>query len=391
MLILITGTPGSGKTLFTVAELLAGQFKDRPLFVNGIPQLLVPHQVLSDQDVEKWHEGGVAGQDGQPSFEVKNAVIVVDEVQRIARPRATSQKVPDWIAALETHRHKGVDFIVITQHPQLLDVNIRRLVGRHLHVRRTFALGAAVVYEWDHCENPGNVKQATSKLWRYPRSAFKLYKSSELHTKAGGKMPLAVWIAIIAVLVTPFLIWKATGSLLGNFASGGDKALAAAAGKPGVSTASSTSSKPAEKRPLTAMEVAASYKPRFGGMDHTAPAYDELTRPKRVPVPAACIEMKSKGCKCYTQDGTAMTVEASWCQDIVRDGLFLAFLETKAPDPSPAPRNAPESRSSASADGFIEIPAGGAYNVAAKVAPPPAEPMRPRVDAKSPWSFPKAP
>lgn len=385
MIILITGTPGSGKTLFTVAELLAGQFKDRPLFVNGIPQLLLPHQVLSDQDVEKWHEGGVPGQDGQPTFEVKNAVIVVDEVQRIARPRAASQKVPDWIAALETHRHKGVDFIIITQHPQLLDVNIRRLVGRHLHVRRTFALKAAVVYEWDHCENPGNVKQAATRLWRYPRAAFKLYKSSELHTKAGGRLPFVAYIAIVACLVTPFLVWKSASQLLGTFAQ--DKTIekvgSTVAGNP-VGTASAGQKD--AKRVQTTGELVASLRPRLNGLEHTAPYYDHLTAPKRVPVPAACVQSKSQGCKCYTQDATPYAVEQSMCEDIVRGGIFLAFQEDRRADPQPGQ---PAGRQVDAAPAGSGISLIGAMQQAPAAKPPVSDtpPPQPRVKPGSPWSF----
>jgi zona occludens toxin len=387
MIILITGTPGSGKTLFAVSELLAGQFKDRPLLVNGIPQLLVPHQTISDQDVERWHEGGVATADGVPSFDVKNAVLVVDEVQRIARPRPASQKVPDWIAALETHRHKGVDLIIITQHPQLLDVNIRRLVGRHLHVRRTFALKSAVVYEWDHCENPGNVKSATTRLWRYPKKAFELYKSSELHTKAGGRVPTVVIVIILCALATPYVAYQLWHRLGQRFA--GDETLdhlKSVPTQPGQARGSAAGSRGDKSAPVTTADWIASYKPRIAGLSYSAPAYDKLAEPKRIPLPAACIESTSKGCKCFTQDATPYDAPEDMCRQIVKGGVFHAFLETPAPLPSPAPRNAPSGPPAASPSGLIEIGSGGSFNVAAKPAPPPPE-TQPRVKPDSPWSF----
>lgn len=361
MIILITGTPGSGKTLFTVSELLAGQFKDRPLFINGIPDLLIPHEPISDEDVGTWFDGKLK----------PGSVIVIDEVQRMWRPRAASQTPPPAVAKLETHRHQGIDFIIITQHPQLIDVNVRRLVGRHLHVRRTFALGAAVVYEWDHCENPGNVKQATSKLWRYPKAAFKLYRSSELHTKAGGKMPLAVWVAIAAVLITPFLVWKGADRLLNGFA-GTDPAKTAAKG----AAAPAGGSKDA-RRPMTANELVAFYKPRVDGMAYTAPAYDGLTTPKRVPLPAACVDMKSKGCKCYTQDATPFNADEALCRTIVAGGIFLAFTEeakAEGRDVKPPPR---ESYAQVPASEPVFIGNLPSENVNAKSAPPPA-PMPPQ-------------
>lgn len=396
MIILITGTPGSGKTLFAVSELLAGQFKDRPLLVNGIPQLLLPHQAITDQDVERWYEGGVATPEGGASFEVKNAVIVVDEVQRIARPRAASQKVPDWIAALETHRHKGVDFIIITQHPQLLDVNIRRLVGRHLHVRRTFALKSAVVYEWDHCENPGNVKSATTRLWRYPKKAFELYKSSELHTKAGGRVPAVVIVVILAALATPYLAYQAWFRLTHRFADDDtlqqvNKANQAGASLARGSAAGSRSDRPAS---LSTADWIKSYQPRIAGLSYTAPAYDKLAEPKRVPLPAACMESVSKGCKCFTQDATPYDAPEALCRQIVKGGIFHAFLDAPAPSSPHSPAPAAEKRSERLAEaspGFSSMD-GTLSRTFTKdkpevaVSQAPQEP-RPRVQPDSPWSF----
>lgn len=397
MIILITGTPGSGKTLFTVAELLAKQFKDRPILANGIPQLLLPHTPITDLDVEQWHVGGVPTPEGGPSFDVKNAVIVVDEVQRIARPRAASQKVPDWVAALETHRHKGVDLIFITQHPQLLDVNIRRLVGRHLHVRRTFALKAAVVYEWDHCENPGNVKSAATKLWRYPKKAFEMYKSSELHTKAGGKLPTVVWVLAIAAIATPYLAYQAWYRLTHRVAE--DDTVAKIHNAQGVGQPrGATGGRGGDAAPLTSAEWVASYRPRVPGLTYSAPAYDALAAPKRVPIPAACIQSEAKGCKCFTQDATPYDAPEDLCRQIVKGGIFHAFLEAPKPDPAPSPSLRAESRSERPADpspGLMLLDATPSRTnwlreakneVKADVAPEDRRPQ-PRVPPTSPWSF----
>lgn len=76
---------------------------------------------------------------------------------------------------------------------------------------------------------------------------------------------------------------------------------------------------------MTAAEYVAAYKPRIGALMHTAPVYDKLTEPKRVPVPAACMEMPSKGCKCFTQDATPYPTDDAFCRQVVRSGLFLAF------------------------------------------------------------------
>ena len=48
MITLITGTPGSGKTAYALDMMIRLQKLDnsRPLFVHGIPDLKLPHQIV---------------------------------------------------------------------------------------------------------------------------------------------------------------------------------------------------------------------------------------------------------------------------------------------------------------------------------------------------------
>lgn len=325
MIILVTGTPGSGKSLYSVAELLNKQFKGRPLFINGIPDLLLEHSPMTDDDVEHWFDGRVP----------VNSVIVIDEVQRIWRPRSASVKAPQSITELEVHRHKGVDFIIITQHPQQIDAHVRRLVGRHLHVRRTWGLSSAVVYEWDSCSNLSNIKTAQSKVWRYPKSAYKLYKSSELHTKAGGRVPLIVWVVVAVALAFPFVGWEATKRVLQRFTGTTDSA-ATHTGSP-QAPSSIPQQAPRSDAPavLSPAEYVKQFAPRIPGLMHTAPAYDSLTQVKQVPLPSACIESKKESwvklhggpCGCYTQTGTRYETTQDICHQFVRNVYFLPFVE----------------------------------------------------------------
>lgn len=130
-------------------------------------------------------------------------LIVVDECQRLFRPVPFGRKVPGFIAKLETHGHYGVDFLLITQHPQLLHSNVRNLIGRHQHVRRIRGGHSAIIYEWDHCTHPDKTKSAEVSYWRYDKKAFALYKSAEAHTKPVVGKPLALYgiAAMITVLV----------------------------------------------------------------------------------------------------------------------------------------------------------------------------------------------
>lgn len=197
MLILITGTPGAGKSLHAVWEFARkvpgstiehqGGAVARRLLSN-VKDLLVEHERIGPEDLNTWHTWAKPGD-----------VILYDEVQEVWRPRGMGSKVPDCIAALETHRHLGVDIILVTQHPMLVDPNIRRLVNQHLHLRR-LSKGTAMIYEWDHCANPGQVKTALqSKVWFHPKKAYALYKSAQLHTKPTARLPRVAVVGVVAL------------------------------------------------------------------------------------------------------------------------------------------------------------------------------------------------
>lgn len=320
MIILITGTPGSGKTLFTVAELLVKQFADRPLYVNNIPNLIVPHEVVSggenpepDDDVFHWYDGRIP----------KNAVLVIDEAQRVFRPRSSTSAVPEYVAKLETHRHLGIDIVLITQHPQLIDANVRRLVGRHIHVRRAWGRAGASIYEWDSVSmNVQAVKQAQFRFWPYDKKAYQLYKSSELHTKTGQKLPWAIKLAMIAVVAVPLVMFTSGKHLFLKYSGTGAEMESK---KEGINQLNVAPTEPAEKKPMTPEEYRQQFEPRVLNVKHSAPRYDELTQPVRLPIVIGCMQMKDK-CLCYTQDGTPYKVTKSQCTYIVENGTFYDFL-----------------------------------------------------------------
>ena len=113
-LTLVTGVPGSGKTLYTVAVLLTellkstvevnGEAVPRKIFTN-IKNLVLDHTLIDATNLNNWHEWVKAGD-----------VVCFDEVQEVWRPRSMGTKVPLCIEKLETHRHLGIDMILLTQH-----------------------------------------------------------------------------------------------------------------------------------------------------------------------------------------------------------------------------------------------------------------------------------
>lgn len=305
---LYTGQPGNGKTLKVVAELEKLAQAGRLLYVHGIRELKIPHQPLDDP--EKWYEVP----DG--------AVVVIDECQKIFPPRSPGQRVPQKVSEFETLRHRGLEAIVITQNASLIDIELRKLVGHHIHVERFGGFEFAQVFEWPRCgtiENKRDRKDAQKDWWWFPARLYSLYKSAELHT-IQRKMPKVAKYAIASFLFLALALPLSISYLR----SGTVPDL----GKNHSSTVQRSESAPtlaysAVPAPVAQpLDYAESRIPRIDGLPQTAPAYDELTRPKRYPRPAACIAATDR-CNCYSQDGTRLPmVPTSVCRNIVADGYF---------------------------------------------------------------------
>ncbi|MDZ4212205.1 MAG: zonular occludens toxin domain-containing protein, partial [Methylotenera sp.] len=184
MINLITGLPGSGKTLFTLKTVNDLAIKDnRTVYYHGIPDLILPW-VLMDKP-EDW-------------INLPNgSIIVIDECQSTFRPRAASTKPPAYISEFETHRHKGLDFFLLTQHPMLIDGNIRRLSGRHFHAVRFYGFNKSTVHEFQQVrENVDkNTAGSIANQFFFPKEVFNWYKSADTHT-IKKRLPMRLFMII---------------------------------------------------------------------------------------------------------------------------------------------------------------------------------------------------
>lgn len=318
MITLITGTPGAGKTLYAVAELLNKEYAGRPLHVDGIPELLLDHEPA--QDPLEWHEWIPQG---------KDAVFVVDECQRVWRPRHYGKEVPPSVSAFETHRHMGVDVVLITQHPNLLDSNVRRLVGRHIHVRRLWGMGRTMVYEWDGATDPQRTSTAISSQWKYPKKAFQLYKSATAHTARKQKMPASLWLLALAVVGIPAAGYFGYQSMFGRFQEP-DIPVATVdpspAVEPGLGGALAAALPGSTAEKIEGWHID-NWEPRHPHYPESAPAYDHLTEVKSFPKLSACVDHEFKGCNCYTQQGTWVDIPYDVCMEKTRTWHFDPYRE----------------------------------------------------------------
>lgn len=204
MITVITSVPGGGKTALIVSMMLTEEKKgERPLFVMGINELTVEH--IPVPPLNEWTEQRPDKDDPSVMLDYftfpPNSILIVDEAQRVFRPRSTSSKVPSHVAALETHRHTGIDIWLISQKPHLLDSNVRELCGRHIHIK--VGLLGKYLYEWPEYNDvkvKDNFKVAASKKYSPPKESFAYYKSAEIHTKNKRPVHKAFYILAIATI-----------------------------------------------------------------------------------------------------------------------------------------------------------------------------------------------
>jgi zona occludens toxin len=319
MIYLTTGGNGAGKTLFTLADVRAQQLaENRPVYYHGFEAL----QPIKDFgwlpfDPLKWQDLP----DG--------SICVFDECQN-EFPAKVTGALPDYINAVAQFRRKrGFDFWMITPHPSMINTNIRRLIESpswHRHMKRT--MGADMVSELRfnfaniNCEKPASGAAGQVSMRAFPREVYSWYKSASLHT-GKKRIPKQVYILAALAVIIPALFYFAYQSVMGigqrhapATVSGGAVAAGAVLPSPGA-------------RLDPAPDYLASYVPRVPGLPHTAPRYDDVTKPAQAPYPAACIAMGSK-CKCYTQQGTLLPTTQDICRQVVAGGFFMEWNPSNA-------------------------------------------------------------
>lgn len=313
MITLFTGAPGTGKTAGAVS-LMAELAKGRTIYASGIPDLKIPHEELDDPT--KW-----------PEVVPDGSIIIIDEVQRVWRPRGPGQKVPPDIAALETHRHRGLDFYVITQSPRLMDSNIRGLVGRHVHIRDLGILGR-FWYEWPECADncsTGWKNAPIKKRYRLPKVAFSLYKSASVHIKPIRSLPWMLLVMIVALLAVAYLTWRSYGAISGKLQP--EVKASPVVAKGGIDSITNRHNSAPEPIPVY---DTTSFIPRLSSRPESAPAFDTIRQVVSMPILAGGM-CNAQKCVCLTQQGTNAGLSDTECREWMRNTPFNPYKK----DPSP--------------------------------------------------------
>jgi len=315
MLTFVTGLPGHSKTLYTVST-LSKEYEGRDIYYHGIDDLKLPWIPLDEP--EQWYRSPDA------------AVIIMDEAQRIFPARDHRKAVPEKCSHFETHRHQGLDIILITQNAKLIDHHVRNLCGRHIHVvRARTGNNLSMVYTAGKIFNPQDKRELNlceKTPFKFPKAAYQLYKSAEVHTvKTHYPLKLFAFPALLIALFACIYILIAKVTAPSVLQHADEVALAS----PSVSTES------VQQQIDNSLDAwLQAQLPRVPNVPSSAPKYDHLTEPKTYPRPLcvarthSCDEPDSvtgcqlSRCQCYTQQITKLDIDAATCQDIVENGYF---------------------------------------------------------------------
>ena len=327
MITLITGGPGTGKTAWLVNQLVELQKtqKFRRLYVHGIRDLRLSNtrifcrSDLCDICTSEAKPDDALYVEDWPTWKQTNALIVVDEVQRVWRSGNSASKIDSAVSALETHRHYGIDFWVITQSPGLVHANLRALIGRHVHLVAKWS--GRTEYEWPECKSSvQSTADAVSRPYKLPSSVYKLYSSAEVHTKQNKRIPLSLYGTIGALLIAVVLVFVMVNRMQHRLHPDEVKTVAPAqtalAGGAGATVADSTINNDFPD-----------FEPKIIGVPESAPAYKALVKVSALPIMMGCVQSKKTGeCKCYTGQATIYPTTLLYCQETIANHRFNPYL-----------------------------------------------------------------
>lgn len=335
-IVLVTGKPRIGKTAFSVELIMFDDYyKGRKLFSN-VKGLKVPHHQPPEghtwEDLHVWLK--------YP--ENVGAVVLFDEVQNLFPARPAGSRMPDNVAWLHVHGHTATDLVFITQSPKVIDLNLRELVGKHIHIAANKVGGLTRLEFNEVALNPTKQSNdAVSSIHHIRKEVFEYYQSAEAHTKHSHVKSRWVMVLIVACCIAP-LIFGFVGWIGYKYYQG----LKVKAGHTQEANEVQTASQP--QAPLTGQINQAltggamstmpqqpsnslkpnDFVPTLAERPESKPIYDNVRQVKQYERIAGCYQ-GSNGCNCYSDQATTLTeITETMCRAYIKNGLpFDPFRE----------------------------------------------------------------
>lgn len=336
MLKLKTGAPGDGKTLLAISD-ARDEYK-RNLAAHALPIGDARHEALRQfwtnidginfdgtipwfRDLSMhpdYKESRTADGEKRYSFDWRvlpdGSYIVYDEAHQCfpttGKPGRSDDPV---IRTMDEARHRGFDFVFVTQYPTKIHHEVRQMVKEHKHLfRAALNLQSAAVWTFSRCiSDPYDEKAregASDVLWNYPEELFRVYKSATVHTHKfqmpknlkGGFVTLC---AIVAVLIGLWLFFRSPSEAVAVETPESENALAFAGG-------------PAAGDPLVPGS-------RSGSLLSPAEAWQEAAVMPRL---KGCAVL-SASCRCWNGAGEQLKLSRAQCEALVAVPLPIDFSQ----------------------------------------------------------------
>ena len=178
---MLEGVPGSGKSYYAVSERLLkwvragrrvyvfvdGFYLDRLALFEGVEMAVL------EQQITLWHSGEDV-KAGLLQVEPGSAVLI-DEVQTVFRSKDKTD--PALLRWLETHRHRGIDIVLMCQQYGQVTLGVNRLVEATTKFRRLDRFGLKNRYQASVRGNPEELDVIRMFSGKYEPTLYAYYSS----------------------------------------------------------------------------------------------------------------------------------------------------------------------------------------------------------------------
>lgn len=211
MMYLRTGTPGAGKTLSTIDEVLKRADKEgREVYYTNIEGMNLDGWTELD-NAEEWHKK-------IPD----NAIYVCDEFYEVFPKLGITAKRPEHYQLLAKHRHKGLDVYLVCQGVQQIDDFLKPLFENHYHLIRSEMFEQSKIFKSKGFitspHTKGGRKDLETSSYVFNKDLYDKYKSATIHThkkripKVYKQLAIMLCLALASFLfVKGFFTKKITG------------------------------------------------------------------------------------------------------------------------------------------------------------------------------------
>lgn len=320
---LITGKPGSFKTAYVMETALKLISEGSDCYFCNFRGLSQEFNILDNfADWEKLPDG---------------SKIFIDEIQEFTRDvktNAKTEELPPHFTSLEKHRHRGMDFYIVTQHPLFIHTHIRRLVDEHRHFVRTKGVPFATQRIWQHvCDKPEDYREASLQsgcqtvTFKPNKRVFSHYESTVVDTHSTFKLPpklkIVGTLCAIGLLAFGLLTYKVYNSMSSKLDTNPTEQINHV--QP-VQSNSLPEVKPEVLSSINSpvLDSSNDYNPDlpFQNRVYSYPKFSD------VPQISGCIS-DDKTCHCFTQQGTKLKVSYSDCKAYLSDRPFDPYLSSR--------------------------------------------------------------